>query len=135
MDKEYPIPDLTVRDLDPVGGRLTVSREEDHLLRRFGQVDLVELNAGESISVFRKKADEVWSVISGASTFSLTDRREESPAFENQVEFELLGMNPQAVLVPFGVECLIRSADGAKLVRLTTHQDGTEPGDNVPGEG
>lgn len=135
MDKEYPIPDMIVRDLEPEGRRLTVSQEEDHLLRRFGQVDLVEMSADESIFIYRKKADEVWSVISGAATFTLTDRREESPAFENQLELELLGSKPQALLVPFGVECQIRSAVGAKLVRLTTHQDGTEPGDNVPGKG
>ncbi len=43
MDKrEFLISDMAVYQRDGEKGRLTILKEDDHLLRRFGQVDIVE---------------------------------------------------------------------------------------------
>lgn len=133
MDREFKIPDIIVRDLEPGDRFLTILHEEDHLLRRFGQVDFVRLDPQDSLGLCREQADEIWAVVSGEASFTLTDKREESPGLEEQIELSLRGSRPQALLVPFGVQCRIYSENGASCVRLTTHHDGAEPDDKIPG--
>ena len=78
MISQHAIPDVYVLDLEQTDGRLVLLRDNDHLLRRFGQLDYRELKGGEETPVIlRAVADEIWSVISGEVTLTLLDKRED----------------------------------------------------------
>jgi len=132
MKTNFAIADMLLVDLQPNGSLLTIVSEHDPLLRRFGQVDVVSLAPGHPLTVLRSKADEVWTILEGQATFSLTDRREDSPTFGQQATLTLDSQAPQAVLVPFGTECRVEAESAARLLRLTTHADDTDPQDILP---
>lgn len=132
MNSPHSIPDVFLLDLMRVNDRLIVLRDEDLLLRRFGQVEIRKLVSGEITPfTFREVADEVWSVIKGKATLVLIDRRGGSPSKNQVMEVHLLGERPQAVLVPFGVAYAITALKNVHLVRITTHPDGIHPGDET----
>ena len=126
------IPDVNLLDLKWDGDRLVFLREDDHLLRRFGQVEVRRIKKGQ-ITPFscREVADEIWAVFSGQVVFTLIDKREKSPSENQTVEFFLDEGSPQALLVPFGVAYAIQTEQDSQLIRLTTHLDGTHPGDKT----
>ena len=132
MKSTLSISDAVILELARKQGKLTVLKENDHLLRRFGQVDLFQLNDGEKIAVKRENADEVWSVISGRAVFELEDQRKDSPTHAVVEVVPLMGESPVALLVPFGVACNVTCEVGGSLVRITTHEDGASFGDVVP---
>ena len=129
---EFEISDLAVGDLDWREGILTILKESDHLLRRFGQVDVVRIESDGEVQVYRYEADEIWALLSGQATLHLRDQRQDSPSQGAVVGLDLSQNSPQAVLVPFGVVCTVRSTQGATLLRISTHQDGTNPEDQAP---
>ena len=133
MKTNFAINDLVVMDLSPRWPILTVLTEDDPILRRFGQVDVVDLDTGHPQSILRKKADEVWAVLEGEAHFSLKDQREDSPTFEHSETVTLSGEIFRAVMVPFGVACRVETPAHALCLRLTTHADSTTPEDQVPG--
>lgn len=128
------INDVIVQDIEWKAGRITLVRETDPLLRRFGQCDLVSLEFDQTIEIWRQQADEVWSVLQETATFWLKDERQDSPSHQAQQKVTLSSQRPQVILVPFGVSCKVATehSAGAMLVRLTTHQDSTHPGDKTP---
>ena len=126
------IDDMAVLSLAQRGGILTVVSEHDPLLRRFGQCDLIQLQAGETLEILRRQADEVWALVSGAAAAKLEDQREDSPSFESVQALELSGDAPRAVLVPFGVRWRVTARTQAVLVRLSTHEDGANSEDLTP---
>jgi mannose-6-phosphate isomerase-like protein (cupin superfamily) len=105
-------------------------RDTDHLLRRFGQAELVELRAGGSFGpIWRAVADEVWVVIEGDTEFRLTDLRPQSPTKERCQS--LRSQAPSLVLIPFGVEFSIHTPTPCRLLRFATHADGAHAGDRI----
>jgi dTDP-4-dehydrorhamnose 3,5-epimerase-like enzyme len=114
------------------GKFVTILRETDPLLRRFGQFDLLMLDAGEDITFYREKADEIWAVVDGHVAVKVEDTRRDSPSYQKQQNEELKGEIPRLIMVPFGVKCVINAELPSTLVRLTTHQDDTHPGDQTP---
>ncbi|MEN8240761.1 MAG: hypothetical protein ABFS17_02475 [Chloroflexota bacterium] len=113
-------------------GRMQVLSEDDHLLRRFGQLDLVRLQPDTRLSTHRQQgADEIWVIVSGAVELTLTDMREESPTNQAKMEFSLLEENYQGVLIPFGVKAELSSSDSGMLLRLATHADQLTPLDLI----
>lgn len=129
------INDLIIQDTEWRGGGIvTVVKETDPLLRRFGQCDFIDIEIGTTLEVQRQKADEVWSVLREKATFVMEDTRSDSPSFEARQTVTLWGKTPQTMLIPFGISCRITTEHpaGATLVRLTTHRDETHPGDKVP---
>ena len=132
IGSEFKISDMLVKDLDWRDGILTVIKESDHLLRRFGEVDVVTIEPSRYLEVFRQQADEVWALLSGQASFHLEDQRQDSPSLGSGVDLDINQDSPQEVLVPFGVFCKLSSAQGAMLLRISTHQDGTQPGDKSP---
>lgn len=133
MDVNPAISDAYVISLAEKPTGLTILKENDHLLRRFGQVDFIVLLAGaDAINFFREKADEIWAVVDGTIQFELEDQREESPTNGIVDRFMIGADEPKALLVPFGVVCRINSAAGGKLVRICTHEDDTNSGDVFP---
>ncbi|MEJ2757912.1 MAG: hypothetical protein P8046_05455, partial [Anaerolineales bacterium] len=85
MKTDFDITDMMLINLASNGHLLTVVSEHDPLLRRFGQVDVVNLDPAHPLTLQRKKADEVWTVLEGNALFTLVDRREDSPTFGGQV--------------------------------------------------
>ena len=128
----FEISDLALCDLDWREGILTILKESDHLLRRFGQVDVVTIESEGEVRVYRQQADEFWTLLSGKVSLHLKDQRQDSPSQGAVVSLDLSQKAPQAVLIPFGVICTISSTLGATLLRICTHQDGTHPEDQAP---
>ena len=125
------INDLIIKPLNWNTGVLTILRESDPLLRRFGECDLVRVEGSQPIQIRRQKADEIWGLVSGEAELQLTDTRPESPSYQAGQIIGLESSHPKAVLVPFGVSCRITTTSEAVFVRITTHQDGTHPGDET----
>ena len=117
---------LPARPLGRGADRRTALSYSDHLLRRFGQADVVHLERGGRLE--RKEddtADEVWALIDGEATFEWEDRRSSSPTSGRKAS--LAAQEPITVLVPFGVAFRVTAGGGAAiLLRLSTHADDEE---------
>jgi len=121
-----PIHDLFVRTLhieqDSNGAKLEVLRYSDHLLRRFGFTEVIFLKRDQARpAALRQIADEVWALVEGSVQFSWRDLRSSSPTHE--ATYRLDCDEPTLVLVPFGVEFVVRALDGpSQLLRLSSHE-------------
>jgi mannose-6-phosphate isomerase-like protein (cupin superfamily) len=132
VNAKNPIPDVFLLDLEREGERLVILKDTHHLLRRFGQVEYVELKAGEETPfALRVVADEIWSVIAGEVLLSLVDKRQGSPSENKSMQFKLSETRPQAVLVPFGVAFHFKAVKTSQLIRIATHEDGTHEEDRI----
>lgn len=98
---------------------------DDHLLRRFGSLELVRLGPGDSIGVLRRRADEIWVLLDGSVDARLEDTRPSSPSLgaTETLRFD----SPHRFLVPFGVRLVVRAEAAATLLRLMTHTEGEDP--------
>ena len=105
------------------GWRLPLLRYSDHLLRRFGLAEAIQLAAGASLGpIVRRRADEAWALLEGQVEFDWEDQREGSPTRGRR--HSLRCDRPTLVLAPFGVAFSCRALDGpAMLVRLATHAE------------
>jgi dTDP-4-dehydrorhamnose 3,5-epimerase-like enzyme len=104
---------------------------DDHMLRRFGQLDLLrkEPNELNELNV-RAVADEIWFLVEGAVRCICRDIRPGSLSQGQEVVFEI--SNPTRVLVPFGVAFGWQATgSSALMLRCSTHQDGDHPEDRV----
>ena len=133
MPEVFPIHDLFIRRIptieEPNATRLLALRDTDHLLRRFGQAEVVRAKPESEIRLrSREVADEVWALIEGKVEFVWHDRRQDSPTYDRW--HHLICDKPTLVLVPFGVAFGYRVLVGsASMLRLTTHPDGEHDGD------
>lgn len=133
MSESPPIHDLFIRHVPSAGGRAEARwkalRDEDHLLRRFGMVEVLRVEPDlEPYLRVRSSADEVWLLIEGRGEFRWRDLRSDSPT--HGVEHKLICDKPTQVLAPFGVAFGFRPLDGpALLLRISTHDDGLHEGD------
>jgi len=124
VNTQNSIPDVFLFEVERKDGRFILLRDNDHLLRRFGQAEFRELRAGENTPfTLRVVADEIWSVVIGQASLSLIDRREGSPTKNHVMKLTLSGEEPQSVLVPFGVAFAFTAIEDAQMVRLATHRD------------
>jgi len=81
-----------------------VLRDDDNLLRRFGQTSVTKTYPGV-IKAFHwhKRQDDLWYVVDGMARVVLYDRRPDSPTFgETQVIYAGED-NPVLILIPAGV--------------------------------
>ena len=125
----FPIHDLFVRPLEAGGQdgitRLRVLGHSDHLLRRFGAVEILRLSAGRTFGPsLQPLADEVWALEEGEAHLFWRDDRVGSPT--SGAEHRLLAKPPQLWLVPFGVAFAVRASRPCALLRLSTHESGVE---------
>jgi hypothetical protein len=133
MESSYPIHDLFVRKLEYMEEgrrlRLPILRYDDHLLRRFGIVEMVQLKPVQPEEMrMRAVADELWALLEGKALFIWRDLRSTSPTFG--VECRLTAEESLLVLVPFGVAFAVQALEKpARLLRLSTHADGMHEGD------
>jgi hypothetical protein len=122
MAGSLPISDMHLFPLSRQDGRLSILRDTDHLLRRFGVLETLSLEPGASpLFHLRAEADQILAPLDGAVDLSLIDMRAESPSHGVRGEVTLSAANPHGLLLPFGVACRMVSADGARLLRLSTH--------------
>jgi hypothetical protein len=117
---------LTLED-DQDEQRLSVLNHHDHLLRRFGSADLIEIGSGYSPSLrLRREADEIWILFSGSALLRMMDTRPESPTHGESHEWELAA--PARILVPFGVAAGWRPVEApVQLLCISTHADSESP--------
>ena len=128
MQTTLSIPDVSVFRLQESERGVIVLRDEDHLLRRFGQFEIVTIEGDDSYRL-RAVADEIWAILEGEAKVELVDLREGSPSFANILELEFHSEEKQGVLVPFGVASRFRVESSAKLAKVSTHMDGEHPED------
>lgn len=93
----------------------------DHLLRRFGLAEVVELQPDAAWGPqLRQIADEAWALIEGSAEFRWEDQREGSPTKGNR--HQLRCTEPTLVLAPFGVAFSCQALrEPVLLLRLATH--------------
>lgn len=105
-------------------GRWTLLRENDHLLRRFGQLDLLDLTAAQETDFeLRAEADRFLFAINGRAEARLLDLRIGSPSLGARVTVVLDTEDPQGLLLPFGVACGLYAPIDARLIILSTHSE------------
>jgi hypothetical protein len=122
MADSLPISDMHLFPLSRRDGRLIILREQDHLLRRFGVLETLSLEPGASTPFnLRAEADQILAPLDGAVDLSLIDMRVESPSHDTRLEIKLSAADSYGLLLPFGVACRMFSADGTRLLRLSTH--------------
>lgn len=135
MRQDPSIHDLVIRPITAIEGpdaqRWVALRETDHILRRFGQAEVVRISSRTFSNLrLRHRADEVWALIEGSVEFFWRDLREDSPTFEHT--HQIACHKPTQVLVPFGVAFGVRTIDGASLlIRMSTHVDDSHDNDRV----
>ncbi len=135
MHQDPPIHDLVLRPIasidDPPAQRWIALRETDHILRRFGQAEVLRISPSASSTLrLRHRADEVWALIDGCVEFLWRDMREDSPTFGRT--YQITCHEPTQVLVPFGVAFGARAIDEpALLIRVSTHVDDSQEGDRI----
>ena len=113
------------------GGRLTLLRNSDHLLRRFGQLELLDLAAGQRSALpVRGEADRFLYSISGAVNALLLDVRPTSPSHGAQASMTLTSDDPRGLLVPFGVACSLEAISRVMVIQLSTHSE-SHPSDRA----
>ncbi len=112
------------------GEGFILTRDEDHLLRRFGQVEVRKFpNIVTTDFVIRAVADEIWAVITGGLGITLVDRRQDSPTQNQSLKIAIMSENSQGLLIPFGIAYSIKADEHSLALRVTTHSDGTHPED------
>jgi hypothetical protein len=124
MPSEYAIADMHVFPLQRQQGQLTLLRNSDHLLRRFGQLDVIDIKNGEQTDyTVRAEADRFLFIIDGAAELSLFDMRAQSPSNGTRVALSLTSDEPKGVLVPFGVAYMLYATADTRLISLSTHSE------------
>ena len=130
------INEITITDIKTGEGWGALLSEHDHLLRRFGFVELQELKIDQPSYTFREQADEILVLLEGRADLTIIDRRKQSPSFNQIDRLPLSGSRLQRILIPFGIAYRLEISAPAKLLRVSTHARGTHPGDRSisPGE-
>jgi hypothetical protein len=124
LEANCPIHDLFIEKLELVGADSWSSLQayiyEDHLLKRLGLIEWIQLVAGDSIPKFmRSQADELWTLIDGKAVFEWKDKRENSPTYN--ASHSLIAQSPLRLLVPFGVEFMVSAKTDCTLLRISSH--------------
>lgn len=108
----------------------TLLSEAQHLLRRFGTLELVQIDEGaEEAYRVRGEADEILVPIKGATRLEALDLREGSPTQSYAMHIDLSQKDGDAILVPFGVAYRLSTDPSAEVLRVASHREGTHAGD------
>lgn len=130
--KELNIHDLFIIKLNQGDDGFILLKDNDHLLRRFGQLEYREMQRGvNSEYLYRYAADEIWSVLNGEILARLIDLREDSPTKYRRDEIILNEREPVSLLIPFGVAYTFEAKKDSKLIRLATNVDGSDERDRT----
>jgi hypothetical protein len=108
------------------GEAMPILAFQDHLLRRFGRIELIRLRDEGEFEGRRTVADEVWALVEGAADVLLADERQDSPTRGARQSHRLEA--PTRLLLPFGVHLRIVARSGAALLlRIMTHSEAEDP--------
>jgi redox-sensitive bicupin YhaK (pirin superfamily) len=122
---------MFIYPLERRGERLELLREAQHLLRRFGQLEILDLPAGAQTEFeLRAEADRFIYAISGRCRVQLIDLRESSPTRGAHASELLDAAEPRGLLAPFGVACSLYAQQDTRLILLSTHSE-PHPGDRL----
>lgn len=126
------IPDCILMPLSTDSDSWVLLSEEQHLLRRFGEVELV--SGGQRMTYrARSRADEILIAISGHCSVELVDIRRDSPTRTVHEAVMLAAEVHKSLLIPNGVAYRIRGEQNCRLVRITTHANqGTDSAFEIP---
>ncbi|MBN2909475.1 dTDP-4-dehydrorhamnose 3,5-epimerase family protein [Polycladomyces sp. WAk] len=109
---------------DDRGTFMEIVREDQHLLRRFGQMS-VSMSYPGVIKAFHyhREQDDLWYFVSGNAQVVLHDLRETSPTCRQTDVYYMGEENPSVLLIPKGVAHGYRVLGNrpAVIVYLTTH--------------
>ena len=124
MSKNETISGLALFHIEQNNHHRILIGDDQHLLRRFGQLELLTLNP-EQHSEFRKRqiADEIIFIDQGQVNIRTVDLRLDSPSMGVKMSNDINENSLEAMLVPFGVAYSITTTNGAKIIRLSTHND------------
>lgn len=93
-----------VRHPDDRGFFMEILRDDDELLKRFGQASLSKSYPGVIKAFhYHKRQDDIWFFPVGNAQVVLHDMREDSPTKGETNVFYLGEDNPQVVVIPTGV--------------------------------
>ncbi|MDD3158341.1 dTDP-4-dehydrorhamnose 3,5-epimerase family protein [Anaeromusa sp.] len=93
-----------VRHPDDRGFFMEILRDDDELLKRFGQASLSKSYPGVIKAFhYHKRQDDIWFFPVGNAQVVLHDMREDSPTKGETNVFYLGEDNPQIVVIPVGV--------------------------------
>ncbi|MEX1071774.1 MAG: hypothetical protein WEC37_04025 [Anaerolineales bacterium] len=124
MPNQPAISDMHVFPLTVAGGTWTLLRDNDHLLRRFGQLDLLDMTTGQETDFeLRAEADRFLFAINGRAEARLLDLRPGSPSLGTRITVVLDTEDPQGLLLPFGVACALYATTDFRLIILSTHSE------------
>lgn len=131
MASDFAIADMRVFPMRVAAGRLVLLREADHLLRRFGQLELLDLAAGTQTEFeLRAEADRFLFAIAGRVALRLLDLRDGSPSRGAHVSVQLDESKPRGLLLPFGVACGMLAEMDCRIIILSTHSE-AHPADRL----
>lgn len=103
-----PIHDVVIKKLitlpDDRGYFREILREDDNLLRHFGQTAITKTYPGV-VKAFHwhKDQDDIWYVASGMARVVLYDRRPDSPTYKVTQVIYAGDQNPVSILIPTGI--------------------------------
>jgi hypothetical protein len=126
FNQEFPIHDLYLEPLpiqvSSAGSHMNILSRCDDLLRRFGQVSLLDLGPdGTGNLEGNSNADEIWALIKGEVMFHWVDGREQSPTKGSKFSIQL--DRPSLALVPFGVQFTFEwEVPGTILLRISSEE-------------
>jgi hypothetical protein len=135
MDPSLPIHDLFIKSLQferkEDHQRMVLLRFQDHLLRRFGALELLQLEPHSTTHLqVRAVADEAWALVEGKVEFVWWDLRSGSPTAD--CTHRLTTSRPTLVLAPFGVAFGVRALERpCTLMRVSTHVEGEHDDDRT----
>ena len=124
MSNQEAISGLVIFQVEQNKNRQILIGDYHHMLRRFGQLELLNINQ-EQENDFRQRlvADEIIFIDQGLLSIQFVDFRSNSPSFGLEKTLKLIENSMEAILVPFGLAYSLSSKDGAKIIRLATHND------------
>lgn len=118
------IHDLLLFPIEAADDQLTLLSNQQHLLRRFGALQLLSLAAGQAHSLgLRGEADRFLFALDGQVDVQLHDQRPHSPSHGVTQSLTLAASQPQGLLLPFGVSASLQAAQPARLLLLSTHSE------------
>lgn len=132
MNTDTTISGVRIFPIEIAESRLILLKDEDHLLRRFGQAEVRQVSEqdGEFFTI-RAVADEIWALLDGSAKVILIDKRSKSPTEDQALKLRFDEEERNGVLIPSGVAYTIFSDEAARLMRICTHADGTHDEDQI----
>ncbi len=113
-----------IRHVDDRGYFMEILRDDDNLLRKFGQASISMTYPGVIKAFhYHKLQDDLWFFPSGNAQVVLYDVREDSPTYKMTNVFYMGELNPILLLIPAGVAHGYRVLGNqpATIVYFTTH--------------